>query len=398
MITRLKNHLAAGGRDYRLFLTAQVFLGLAMCIDASAFNNYLKDVYALGVDQRTFLEFPREVPGLLAAFFLALLAGLGDLRLSALANLLAAVGFFALGVIPPVYGVMLAAVFVYSTGQHLFMPLSNAIGLGFAKEGQYGRILGRISAAHTAAMVTGSLLLLGLLQLVKISYTLLFSAGAVLFALTAVLLLMITPRRSSGVPKRFLFRKEYSRFYLISILFGARKQIFLTFAPWMIVDYFHQGMTTMTILFFLISILGIFLKPLVGKWTDNLGSRRVLSFEALMMIAVTLVYAFAPGLLPVAWALPVIALCYILDQSSSSVGLARAVYLRKIALTAEDVSPTLSLGISLDHVTSILFPVLGGMIWYAGGDQGYVWVFLIGTAVAAVNWLVVRGISEAERP
>ncbi|OHD12439.1 MAG: hypothetical protein A2Z96_03880 [Spirochaetes bacterium GWB1_48_6] len=396
MITRIKNHLVSQGRDYQFFLLAQIFLGLALCIDASAFNNYLKDVYQLGVDQRTFLEFPREVPGLLASVFIALLAVMGDLRITVLANVLAAVGFFALGIIPPVYGIMLLAVFIYSTGQHIFMPLSNTIGMGFAKEGQFGKVLGRISAANTTALVLGSLVLFTVLQFVKVPYVVLFSLGGAFFLGAAMMLFFISPEHIKKTKVRWVFKKEYGRFYIMSVLWGARKQIFLTFAPWMLVDYFHQGLSTMTGLFFTIAILGIFIKPLVGRLTDSLGTKKVLSFEALLMVGVTLVYAFAPGLLPAPWAFFVIALCYVLDQSSSSVTMARAIYVRKIALVPEDVSPTLSLGVSLDHVTSILFPVLGGMLWYAGGKQGYIMVFLLGTFVALVNYFVVRGIKNKE--
>ena len=38
--------------------------------------------------------------------------------------------------------------------------------------------------------------------------------------------------------KRFVFRRADKLFYLLNILFGARKQIFLTFAPWVLVTVY----------------------------------------------------------------------------------------------------------------------------------------------------------------
>jgi MFS family permease len=379
--------------NYRLFLLANVFLGFAVCIDASTFNNYLKDVYQLGVSARTILEFPRELPGFLCMLVVGLLMGLGDIRIAAVANFLAGVAMFALGVIPPVFGLMLSVVFLYSVGQHTYMPMSSSIGMAFATDGKLGRKLGQISAANTAALVIGSLILMGLFQFLKLSYFAAFSIGSVCYLAAAVLIFRmqaVKPARKDRT--RWVFRKEYGLFYGLSVLWGARKQLFLTFGPWVIVDIFRQPVTTMTALFFAVSVAGIFLKPLIGKIIDKVGERPVLGFEAVVIGAVCLVYAFAADLLPPGIALAVICACYVLDQSSSSVGMARATYLKKIALKPEDVSPTLSLGISIDHVASMFLPMLGGLVWTLGGERGYKYVFLGGAAIAVANWIATRRI------
>src|SRR5512142_2878698 len=168
-------------RDMRLFVLASVLMGLGACVNSSIFNNYLKDVFALDVGRRTFLEFPRELPGFLVSFFVASLAMLGEVRIAFVANLAASAGMLALGWIPSSFALMVGSVFVYSAGQHIHMPLANAIGMGFAERGREGSVLGRISAAGTIALVAGSALLLGLMELVGVSYRLAFSAGAVLY-------------------------------------------------------------------------------------------------------------------------------------------------------------------------------------------------------------------------
>ena len=133
------------------------------------------------------------------------------------------------------------------------------------------------------------------------------------------------------------------------MLYGARKQLFITFGPWMLVDLFRQPVQTMTLLFLVISLVGIGVQPLVGRLTDRFGPRAVLGGEALLLIVVCVVYAFAPELLPVGAALVVVSACYVVDQASNAVTMTRAVYASQIVEDAADVSPTLSLGISIDH-------------------------------------------------
>ena len=378
--------------NYRLFLLANIFLGFAACIDASTFNNYLKDVYHLGVSGRTILEFPRELPGFLCTVFVGLLMSLGDIRISAVANFLLGLAMFALGIIPPIFGLMLTVVFLYSAGQHTYMPLANSIGMSFAKDGRLGRKLGQISAANTAALVSGSLILMGLFHFFKLSYFAAFSIGSIMYLVAAFLIFRMKPMQEHQRTERWVFRKEYGLFYGLSVLYGARKQLFLTFGPWVIVDVFRQPVTTMTLLFFIVSVIGIFLKPLIGRIIDRLGERPVLGFEAFITIGVCLVYAFAADLLPPGLALVVICGCYIFDQSSNSVGMARATYLRKIALRPSDISPTLSLGISIDHIASMFLPMLGGLVWTLGGEHGYKYVFFGGAGIAMINWLATRRI------
>ncbi len=198
-------------RDLRLFILANVFIAFGSCVEMGTFNNYLRETFALGVEARTFLEFPRETPGFLVSLFIGILYALGDLRIAALANMLAGIGMFALGVIPPIYGVMLASVFVYSSGIHIFMPLNSSIGMEFASEGRLGRTLGKISAANTAALVCGSLALMLAFALFRPSFGIVFAAGAACYlASSACLLLMEPAHRARGSGKRFVVRKEPS--------------------------------------------------------------------------------------------------------------------------------------------------------------------------------------------
>lgn len=384
-------------RDLRLFIFASVLMGLGGCVNASIFNNYLKDVFNLDVARRTFLEFPREAPGFLVSIFVASLAMMGEVRIAFVANLAASAGMMAMGWIPASFALMVSSAFVYSAGAHVYMPLGNAIGMGFAEKGSEGSVLGRISSINTVALLVGAVALLAFLKFADLSYRAAFSAGSVLYLAAALALLAMSPRRSPSRPKRLVVKRRYARYYLLSILYGARKQLFITFGPWMLVDLFKQPVETMTLLFLIVSLAGVGVQRLVGRLTDRFGPRAVLGGEALITIFVCALYAFAPELLPAGTALIVVSGCYVVDQASNAVTMSRAVYVSQIAEEAADVSPTLSLGISIDHIVAMFLPMLGGLAWRNAGERGYRWVFLGGAAVAAINFVATRGMPAGKR-
>jgi predicted MFS family arabinose efflux permease len=204
----------------------------------------------------------------------------------------------------------------------------------------------------------------------------------------------MTPHKERNAGKRFFVKKEYTLFYWLSILYGARKQIFITFGPWVLIKVFNQGVTTFAMLGFIIAGIGIFFKPYVGALIDKRGERFVLASEAILLIVVCMGYALAGNLgLGIENALYITAACYILDQLLTAAGMARSTYLKKIAVEASDVSPTLSMGISMDHVVSMVVPWLGGLVWNV---FGYEMVFVLGALIAVTNLFITRYIKIAE--
>lgn len=309
--------------------------------------------------------------------------------LSRLANPLGGLGSLGLAFWSPEYLPMIVWLTVYSMGQHLFMPMSSSIGMNLAADGHIGRRLGQINAVNTAVFLATSLATAFLFRFIKIDYHLAFSVSAGAFFLSAVLILCMTPHSGKRLGKRFVLRKEYNVFYGLNILFGARKQIFITFGPWVLIKIFRQGVATFAILSFFIAGLGIVFKPFIGHLIDHVGERFVLAGEAVSLIFICLGYAFTEGLLANlglgTMTLYVICALFVLDQMLASVSMARSTYLKKIALSAEDVSPTLSMGMTMDHMVSMFVPWLGGFVWTV---LGYQYVFICGAAIAALNLLL----------
>jgi predicted MFS family arabinose efflux permease len=119
---------------------------------------------------------------------------------------------------------------------------------------------------------------------------------------------------------------------------------------------------------------------------DHLGERLVLAGEAVLLVGVCLGYGFSKFVLPAGVAFIAVCVFYLLDQMLFSVGMARSMYIKKIALQPEDVQAALTAGVTIDHIFSITVALLGGVIWNTFGFQ---YVFLLGVLIAILNFFAV---------
>ena len=282
----------------------------------------------------------------------------------------------------PTYSIMLVWLLLYSMGQHIFLPLNQSLGMDFAREGNIGKRLGQLTGAMNIAAIAGSFLIFLGFKYLHFNFTLSFIIAALGFFCASALLFLMKPGQVPSGKDKFTMRKEYRLFYWLNILFGTRKQIFLTFAPWVLIKIFDQKTEMLATLLTIGGIAGIFFNPLLGRAIDRLGERRILMGEAALLVIVCAGYGFSRSLFSETTALYVAFACFVADQLLMSVGMARATYLKKIAVKPEDVPQTLTMGVSIDHIFSISIALVGGLIWDA---VGYQYVFLLGAVIALVN-------------
>jgi len=387
-------------RELALFITASFAVGMAASLVDSTLNNFLNDTFSLNGFQRSFLEIPREFPGVIVLFVSAALWFLGSRRLGGFAMLLAALGIFLIGFSSSNYGLMVLFLFIYSNGNHLFMPVATTIGMELAADGRTGRRLGQLNAIRNLATIAGSFLVFIGFKFLNFTYQHSFTIAALVFTVAAVLMFLMKPEKSAP-PKTFLkLRKEYTLVYALAVLAGSRKQIFITFAPWVIVTIFNKPTQTIATLVTIGGVIGILFQPFLGRAIDRYGERLILSAEAVALIFVCLGYGFSRSIFPENVAFIIVCICYLLDQMLFSVSMARSTYMKKIALDPADIQPALSASISIDHVFSISVALLGGVIW---NNFGFQYVFLLGMLIAVVNFFVARRIvipqsSKTENP
>ena len=375
-------------RDFLLFLIASALLGITMAVENTSITNRLIEDLNFTANQRTQLEMPRELPGLFVVFLVGGLAFLGDVRTAAVANILGGLGLFAFGLIPSGYWPVVATLMIYNMGTHIYMPMAGVISMSFAKGDNIGRRLGEIQAINMAALIltAGSLYLL--YRFLDIPFIITFTVGAIAMVLAGILFLFMSPIQAAPKRKKLVFKKKYKLFYMLCLVFGMRKQITITLVPLLIVTVFNQPVVTMTILFFIVSVINIFFRPWLGGFIDKKGERFVLMLEAILILIACLGFAFSRLIFPENIALIIVSFCYILDNLFSGAGMARTTYVKRLSDDPEEVSSTLALGISLDHVLSMSMPTLAGFIWVTYTDFGYIYVFCGGLVIAVLNLLI----------
>lgn len=370
-------------RDFRLFLAATFVFGFSQSIVDSTFNNFLNETFFIDNLQRGLLELPRELPGLLTIVISAILFFLCSRRQAVVANVLCAAGILLIGLFSPTFSVMLIWLFIFSIGQHLFIPLNQSIGMELAVEGETGKRLGQFSAVANVAMIIGSFAVFIGFKFLNLDFKISYIVAFLGFLAVAALIFMMKKDEPIPVRMKFQLRREYKLYYWLTVLYGTRKQLFLTFAPWVLVTVFQQKTQVLATLLTIGGVIGIFFKPMLGKAIDKLGEKLILASEAAILIFVCISYGFAKSIFPETTAIYVVFACYIIDQMLVAVSMARATYLQKIAVAPEDVSQTLTMGVSIDHIFSIAIALLSGFVWV---KWGYQYVFLLGAVIAAVNF------------
>lgn len=383
--------------DLFIFLVISVLLGVVSAVESTSLANRLYDDLNFTVMQRSMVETPRELPGLLTVVIIGLLNGLGDVRIAAVANIIGGIGLFLFGMAPNQFSVILICLVVYSTGQHLYIPLSNSIAMTFAKGKQFGQRLGQVQGLGSFAIIVTSAALYLLYKFVDVSYTTVFAFAGGSMVTAGILFLFLGKTQPKVVSKKkFVFRKEFKMYYFLQTVNGARKQITITFVPWLIIDIYGRPVTTITALFFVVCIINLFFKPWYGNLIDKKGEGFALQLEAAVMFVACIGFAFAKETLPATVALAVVCVCYIGDKLMESAVMARATYVKKLAGDPSEVARTLATGQSMDHVVSMCIPLVAGWAWYSHGSTGYMYVFLGALVVSVINYVLASVIRKSD--
>lgn len=388
------NNLLNRWRDadpaFKAFLLGVFFLGINAGVLSAAFNNYLNDSFSLSAKQRGFLEFPREIPGFLVIFMTGLLAALPVRKWAVVTSLLTAAGVAGLGFMSPSYNWMIVWMLLWSAGSHLFMTVESVMGLRFAKEGGHGRRLGQISGMTNFAAIAGAGFVWAVAKLAGPAiYKWSFFAAAAASLASAFLFARMEKGGEAAAPggKRFVFRWKYKWYYLLNILFGARKQIFLTFAPWVLVTEYGASPALMAALALTAAACGVIFRQAFGALVDKIGERKMFIADALILLGICAGFAFSTFR-------PVLYFLYVLDNLMFATRIARTTYLNKIVEEKSHIAPTVSFGVTIDHVVSMSIPAAGGLLWEA---YGYKAVFIAASLVSVLGFFAALAVDDGRR-
>lgn len=373
----------------------------------SIYSNYFKEVYGVTAFQRGLIEFPRELPGILCTVVIGMLGFMGDIRVAFIAQVLSLIGVTMLGLLTPTFGIMLIFLFINSMGMHLFMPLQDAIGMSLAEHDRIGRRMGQYSSIRAAFSLLAALMVFFGFRTGFFSFQapvkIVFLISGALFTVAAVITAIMSRRVNIEIKsknrRKLIFRKQYKYFYFLTVLKGVQKQIAYVYGTWIIVDLLMKKADTIALLTIAFTFVSIFFLNKLGQWMDRYGIKSMMYFDALTFIIVYLVYGgmvwgIGTGALQSqGWAVWIIYLLYIADRLSMQIGMVNSIYLRSIAVDKDEITSTLSMGVSLDHIISIIAAMIGGYIWTKWGSH---WVFFMAALFSLGNLYIAAKVQPEE--
>jgi len=373
-------------KDQKLIFLFSTFLGaVAAGIFFSSLNNFLVDVYDMSADQRGVLETVREMPGMLLIVLLAPFSAVKEGKILFGATLVIALGIMGTASLSPDILTVTAWLFVWSVGAHMVMTIRESFCVALSEPGTRGRLFGIVRSLRSLGTILGATCIWLGMGILGFGYEKLYWTAALIALLSSLIILLIKEKRHTGLKrKRFVFKKKYSLFYLLAVLFGVRKQIFIVFGPWVLIRIFDQDAPAMARLILVSSVAGLFLKPYFGKLIDTLGERTVLIADSLILLMICACYGLAETMLPQPLILPCLFTCFILDDSLFSLRSAHITYLSKIVESEDELTASISTSYSIEHVVSMIAPVIAGLVWIR---FGYPWVFFMSALVAGLMFL-----------
>ena len=381
-----------------ILILAALFVGsVGNGIYGTIFNNYLADVQQMPASGRGILELPRELPGVLSMFAVGMLFFLNEVRIATVAMLLCCIGTAALALpsISTGFWPLAIWIMVASLGQHILMVIADAIVIHTALPENRGLRLGQMRALGTAAGLLAAFLV-WIKWKFNSSYAVDFVFVTILCLVAGAMLMFVKTDKfpdRGGWKDSFFLKRKYAKYYLLETLFGARKQVFITFGSWLMVSTLKLSPSYMGMTLLVAGVLGLAFQPFIGKMIQRFGEGRVLSVDCGILFFVCMTYAFALDLFSPAVALGAITVCFILDSLLFADGAARAHYLGRICERKEEITPSLYTGMAINHVVSIVCAVFGGLLWTWSGSHRLVFVF--SAILAILSGIVSETIKKA---
>ena len=376
-------------------------------------NNYLHEILTITRLERGIVELPRELPGLLLFLIVAALYRFSETRIMLMAMLVSFAGLIGLGFLGGARPAAIMLIVVFSTGEHMMMPIRSSIGIHMAKPGREGLALGGLGSFANIGQVAGHYLVPVIFLLFPLVsgdanrfsvYRFSFFVAALILAIGIVLAVRIGGGGGRIKRTKIHFRKKFTRYYILEVFFGARKQVFLTFAPYVLIVTYGAPTELIASLYGIWSLSNIFLSPLIGRLIDRIGYKKILVADTLILLVLCFLYGFAHRIFPQPIAYVIISCVFVLDAILFIAGMARTVYVKSTSNDMDEVTSTLSTGISINHLISIAIAVAGGLLWERLGMEvlfSVAGVFAIGSFFFALSLpkpvLQKNGAAEANR-
>ena len=347
-------------RPEALLILMAVALPLAFSVWSALLNNFVVEVIRFDGLDIGVLHTIREIPGFFAVGVISILLFVREQTLAL--SMLALLGIAtAVTACFPFLSGILTVTLLSSVGFHFFETVNQSLQLQWFSKKEAPSKLGKLMAYGSAATLIAYIFIILGWEKLNLSFNSAYMlAGLSCFAL-AVIGYISFPHFKAPVPqtKKMVIRKRYWLYYLLQFLSGARRQIFVVFAGFMMVERFGMDVQQLTTLYLINLILNIALAPLLGRAVARYGERNALAVEYFGLAVVFFAYG---GIYLFSWGILIAASLYILDHLFFALALAIKTYFQKIA-DPQDIAATAAVAFTINHIAAIFLPVSLGFLW-----------------------------------
>ncbi len=344
-------------------------------------NNFTKEVAAFDGSDIGLLHTIREIPGFLAVGVIAVIIFMREQVLALVSLLLLGVATAVTAHFPQLTGILVLT-FISSVGFHYFETVNQSLQLQWLPKDRAPQILGWIVATASAAMFIVYCVIMLLWVPLELTYNMVFMAGGGVTAAIAIFAMIAYPQFEAPHPqtKKMVLRKRYWLYYALQFMSGARRQIFMVFAGFMMVEKFGFQVHEVVGLYLINLVINMCVAPFLGYIVARFGERNALIFEYSGLVCVFLAYG---GVYFFDWSFAVAAALYVLDHVFFGLALAMKTYFQKIG-DPGDMAPTAAVAFTINHIAAVFLPVLLGLLWLVSPGA----VFLLAAGMAGVSLLL----------
>ena len=360
-----------------------ILLGVAATLAFSVWqvllNNFAIEVAAFTGREIGILQSLREVPGFLAFTTVFVLLILREQVFALLAIAVLGAGVALTGFLPTEYGLYFTTVLM-STGFHYFYTVQQSLTLQWIEKERTPEVMGRLSSASSIAALLAFAVVWAGMEYFGFGYRTLYLVAGGIALLLVFIAAVSFPFFPQKVPQRkhLLMRRRYWLYYALTFMSGARRQIFVVFAGFLMVEKFGFSAANIALLFLVNHLINAWAAPKIGRLIGHFGERSALTLEYAGLIFIFTAYAF------VEWA-PFAVVLYVLDHLLFAMAIAIRSYFQKIADPA-DIASTAGVSFTINHIAAVVIPVTFGIVWLHSPSI----VFIAGAIMAALSLLLAR--------
>ena len=357
-----------------LYLMAAA-MPLSFATWSALFNNFVIEVASFTGKEIGWLHTVREIPGFLAIGVILVLLVMREQVLALLALALLGAASAVTGVFTSFSG-LLVVTLLSSIGFHYFETVNQSLQLQWIDKARAPIVLGRIVAVGAGASLAAYGAIVALWDALGLDYNTVYMASGGLTLLIVLFAAIAYPQFENPHPqhKHMVLRRRYWLYYALQFMAGARRQIFVVFAGFMMVERFGMKVSEMTLLLLCNYLINMMVAPMMGRALGRYGERNVMGFE---YIGLTLVFLAYGGLYWFGWGIVIAGALYILDQLFFALSFSLKTYFQKIA-DPRDIAPTAAVAFTINHIAAVFLPAALGYLWATSPDH----VFLLGAGMA----------------